>query len=118
MNCPKRRHRKQAKDADRLEPKGSVDRSRVCPFTLAQTLYPPAQRQNLLDPGMHTERGKPVVLPKGTANRKDGLWECGQRKTEKAKAACNEVDRDDVERQHDPARKRADFRLVFLDEKT
>ncbi|GHO63061.1 hypothetical protein KSC_019530 [Ktedonobacter sp. SOSP1-52] len=93
-----------------------MDRSRVCPFTLAQTLYPPAQRQNLLDPGMHTERGKPVVLPKGTANRKDGLWECGQRKTEKAKAACNEVDRDDVERQHDPARKRADFRLVFLDQ--
>ncbi|GHO60712.1 hypothetical protein KSB_91870 [Ktedonobacter robiniae] len=54
---------------------------------------------------MHTERGNPVVLPKGIANREDGLWDCGQRKTEKAKATCNEVDRDDVEGQHDPARK-------------
>ena len=90
----------------------------MCPLTLTQMLYPPAQRQNLLDPGVHTERGNPVVLPKGTANRKDGLWDCGQRKTEQAKAARNGVDRDYVERQHDPARKRADFRLVFLDEKT
>ncbi|MFL5664495.1 MAG: hypothetical protein ACJ8BW_24575 [Ktedonobacteraceae bacterium] len=95
-----------------------MDRFRVCPLTLTQTLSPPAQRQNLLDPGSHTERGKPVVSPKGTVNRKEHLWDGGQRKTEKAKAARNGMDRDYVERQPDPARKRADFRLVFLDEKT
>jgi len=83
----KRRHRKQAEDACRLEPKGTVDWFRVCPLTLTQTIRPPAQKQNLPYPGIHTERGKPVTLPKGTANRKDGLWGCGQRKTEKAKAA-------------------------------
>jgi hypothetical protein len=83
----KRRHRKQAEDACRLEPKGPVERFRVCPLTLTQTIHPPAQKQNLPYPGMHTERGKPVTLLKGTANRKDGLWGCGQRKTEKAKAA-------------------------------
>ncbi len=69
-------------------------------------------------PGRHTERGNPVILPEGTANRKDGLWDCGQRKTEKAKATRNGVDRDEVNRQQHPTRKRADFRLVFLDEKT
>jgi hypothetical protein len=101
-----------------LTPKGTVDWFRGCPFPLTQTLYPPAQRQNLLDLGSHTERGKPVVLLKGTANREERLWDCGQRKTEEAKATRNGVDRDGVKRQHDPARKRADFRLVFLDEKT
>jgi hypothetical protein len=83
----KRRHRKQAEDACRLEPKGTVDWFRVCPLTLTQTIRPPAQKQNLPYPGIHTERGKPVTFLKGTANRKDGLWGCGQRKTEKAKAA-------------------------------
>jgi hypothetical protein len=34
VNCWKRRHRKQAKDAERLEPKGTVERFRVCPLTL------------------------------------------------------------------------------------
>ena len=88
------------------------------PLTLTQTLSPPAHRQNLLDPGSQTERGKPVVLPQGTANRKERLWGCGQRRTEEAKVTRNGVDRGCVSRQHDPTRKRADFRLVFLDEKT
>ena len=60
----------------------------------------------------------PSVLPQGTANREERLWNCGQRKTEEAKATRNGVDRGCVTRQYDPARKRADFRLVFLDEKT
>ena len=88
------------------------------PLTLTQTLSPPAHRQNLLDPGRQTERGKPVVLPQGTANRKERLWDCGHRRTEEAKATRNGVDRDDVTGQLHPARKRADFRSVFLDEKT
>ena len=84
----KRRHRKQAEDACRLEPKGTVERFRVCPLTLTQTERPPAQKQNLLYPGSHTERGKPVTFPQqGTVNRKDDLWGCGQRRTEKANAA-------------------------------
>ena len=69
-------------------------------------------------PGRHTERGNPVILLERTANRKDGLWDCGQRKTEKAKATRNGVDRDEVNRQQYPTRKRADFRLVILSEKT
>ena len=69
----KRRHRKQAKDAERLEPKGIVERFRVCPLTLTQTSDPPAQKQNLLYPGSHMERGKPVTFLNGTVNRKDDL---------------------------------------------
>jgi hypothetical protein len=83
----KRRHRKQAEDACRLEPKGTVEWFRVCPLTLTQTTSPPAQKQNLLYPGSHTERGKPVTFLKGTVSRKDDLWGCGQRRTEKANAA-------------------------------
>ncbi len=64
-----------------------MDWFRVCPFTLTQTLRPSAQKQNLPYPGSHTERGKPVILPKGTTDREEGLWDCGQRKTEKAKVA-------------------------------
>jgi len=72
VNCWKRRHRKQAKDAERLEPKGTVERFRVCPLTLTQTGPPPAQKQNLPYPGTHIERGNPVVLPQGKVNRKEG----------------------------------------------
>jgi len=45
----------------------------VCPLTLTQMSDPPAQKQNLLYPGSHTERGKPVTFPNGTVNRKDDL---------------------------------------------
>ena len=80
-------NRDQAKGADRLDPKRERGWIRIFPPILAQTEKPPADRRDLRHPGMDTERGNPVVLPKGNVNRKEDRWNGGHRKMEKANAA-------------------------------
>jgi len=48
---------------------------------------PPAQRYDLTRAVGSAERGKPVALPRGKANRKGRRWGCGYRRREQAKAA-------------------------------
>jgi hypothetical protein len=57
------------------------------PLGPAQTPYPPAERQDLRYLGTCAERGKPVVFPQGTADRKESLGDSGYRTAEEAKAA-------------------------------
>jgi hypothetical protein len=47
----------------------------------------PVQRMDLPYLVSQAEHGKPVVLPRGTARRKAGLWGGGYRRMEQAKAA-------------------------------
>ena len=54
--------REQAKDADRLGPKGKWPSSGV-PNSPDADDAPPAERRALTHSGTHTKRGKPVVLP-------------------------------------------------------
>jgi hypothetical protein len=42
-----------------------------------QMQVPPAERQDLTYLGIPAERGKPVSLPWGKANRKVSRWRCG-----------------------------------------
>jgi hypothetical protein len=46
----------------------------------------PAERHDLTRSVTSAERGKPVVLPQGKANRKVSRWDCGYRRREEAKA--------------------------------
>ncbi len=56
--------RQQAKDADRLEPKGTWSGTDV--FCSSVTVAePPANRRDLTHAGMRAERGKPVAFPQG-----------------------------------------------------
>jgi hypothetical protein len=59
-------------------------RGLLCPRS--QTRRPPANRRGLNHLGMHAERGKPVVLPAGTAHRKVAPMGRRVRKAEQAKA--------------------------------
>ena len=57
----KRRHPEQAKDADRLELKGT--RAGVIALnSMPADVAPPANRQDLIHSGNHTEQGKPLPL--------------------------------------------------------
>ena len=83
----------QAKDADRLEPKGTWPSSGV-PNSPDADDAPPAERRALTHSGIHAKRGKPVVLPTresslfdGKANRKASLRGCGYGRVEQANAA-------------------------------
>jgi hypothetical protein len=80
-------NREQAKGADRLDPKRERGWLRIFLPILTQTRKPPADRRDLRHSGMDAERGNPVVLLKGNVNRKEGRWNGGHRKMEKANAA-------------------------------
>jgi hypothetical protein len=47
---------------------------------------PPAKRQNLTCSGTQAERGKPVIVPSGKANRKTSRYGCRYGIAEKANA--------------------------------
>jgi len=74
----KRRHLGQAQAAESLGPKRQVGRSRrselvwreCCPTGVAAE---PKPRTMITS----AERGKPVALPQGKANRKRSRWGCG-----------------------------------------
>ena len=53
---------------------------------LPQTNQSPAQRRSLTHLGTYAERGKPVLLPPGTASRKASPWKCGYGIAEEANA--------------------------------
>ena len=82
----KRRENEQAKRLIGLNQKVSGWLYGFPPSRLAD-LQPPANRP-APNPsvGQLAERGKPVILPQGTVNRKANLWDGGQKRTEKAKA--------------------------------
>ena len=63
----KRRHKGQAKDADRLGPKGTLSGSEA-PNSSDADVAPPAKRRDLNHPFvLPAERGKPVaLLPSGS----------------------------------------------------
>lgn len=62
--------KEQAKGADRLEPKGNRVGTGVESSPVADNKHPRRMKQSLTYLGMNVERGKPVFLPHGTANRK------------------------------------------------
>jgi hypothetical protein len=72
--------------ADRLGPKGMWPGAGVQRSPAADGA-PPAERHDLTHAGTDEERGKPVVLPRGKANRKASRWGCGYRRREQANAA-------------------------------
>ena len=76
---------RQAKDADRLEPKGKWSGLEVT-ISSSVDVEPPAKRQNLTCSGTQAERGKPVILPQGKASREASRWGCRYGITEKANA--------------------------------
>ncbi len=86
-------NRQQAKDADRLEPKGTWSGTDV--FCSSVTVAEPsADRRDLTHAGTQAERGKPVVLPSGkqTAKRVDRT--AGKGRWKKRRPFCNGMDRD------------------------
>ena len=69
--------KEQAKGADRLEPKGNMVGTEAESSSVADNQHHRRMKQSLTHLGMDVERGKPIVLPAGTANRKVSLWDCG-----------------------------------------
>lgn len=57
-------NRQQAKDADRLEPKGTWSGADV-PKSSVIVVEPSAEKRDLPQAGTQMERGKPVVFPSG-----------------------------------------------------
>ena len=47
----------------------------------------PAEREGLTHSVVYPERGKPVALPRGKADRKGSRWGCGYGRPEEANAA-------------------------------
>ena len=64
------RYQEQAKDAEKLEPKGTVAGRRSDFASLVDTIAPPAKRANLTHLVTHAEHGKPVVLRIAVDSRK------------------------------------------------
>ena len=64
MNRCKRRDSKQAKDADKLVPKGKWLGAGACTSSAVDE-RPSAKKRDLTQSGIHAERGKPVLLPQG-----------------------------------------------------
>ena len=58
VNC---RYDKQAKDADRLEPKGTVAGVGFADYPIVNK-KPPAERADLTHPVIYAEHGKPIIL--------------------------------------------------------
>lgn len=85
--------RQQAKDAERLEPKGTWSGMGVncSPITVVE---PSADRRDLTRAGTQAERGKPVVLPLGKQAAKHAYRAAGKGKWKKRMLFCNEADRD------------------------
>ena len=104
---------KQAKVADRLEPKWHCGGSRVYCVPWRGQSTPPAKRANLTLSVAYDEHGKPSALPKGRNPQGEpmGLWV-----KDKGKSECHIVMmRIGIalrNEQHYPTRKRADFPLV------
>jgi len=65
----KRRETQPAKEAERLEPKGTWSGPGSPPFPGADVV-PPADKHSLTHSVTGTERGTPTRLPQGKANRK------------------------------------------------
>ena len=76
---------KQAKVADRLEPKG-VQLDTPLQRWGYTDIRLPEKRRNLTYHVNLVEHGKPVFLPIGQADRKGSCWECGYGIAEKANA--------------------------------
>ena len=71
-----RRDVRQAEGAYTLEPKGKGSETGAQASPDADEA-PPAERSDLTHAETETERGKPVALPEGKANRKGSRWSCG-----------------------------------------
>ncbi len=85
--------RQQAKDADRLEPKGTWSGTDV--FCSSVTVAePPADRRDLTHAGTRAERGKPAVLLLGKQAAKRADRTAGKGRWKKRRPFCNGMDRD------------------------
>ena len=83
---------RQAKDADRLEPKGKWSRLKVTIFFNVDAA-PPAIRQDLLRSGIYAERGNPVIfLAKGKQVVRGADEVAGIGNGRKRTPFCNEAD--------------------------
>ena len=69
--------KEQAKGADRLEPKGNMVGTEAESSSVADNQHHRRIKRSLTHPGMNVERGKPVILPFGTVNRKVSQWDGG-----------------------------------------
>ena len=64
------RHVKQAKDADKLEPKGTVAGRSTGGISLVDIQRSPADRADLTHSVIYAEHGKPDALPLAVGSRK------------------------------------------------
>lgn len=62
--------KEQAKGADRLEPKGKMVGTGAESSPVADKTHHRRMKQSLTHSGINAERGKPVILPHGKADRK------------------------------------------------
>jgi hypothetical protein len=96
VNACKRRYPEQAKDADKLEPKGTVAGRGFVYGPLVNIQRHRRIEQNLTHSGISAKRGKPVSLPqklgRSAVRRDDGGAGKGMRK--KQTPFCNGTDRD------------------------
>ena len=88
-------NRQQAKDADRLEPKGTWSGTGVFCSPVA-VVEPSANRRDLPHAGTRAERGKPDVFPQGKQAAKRADRTVGKGRWKKRTPLCNEADRDCV----------------------
>jgi hypothetical protein len=88
--CDKDRELRQAKEVERLEPKGTGRRECRLANAASRTNLPGReQAPNPTDFGkrnVETPYSSRGVFANGKANRKASRWECGLEKSEKAKA--------------------------------
>ena len=83
----------QAKDADRLEPKGTWSGTGVvCSPVIV--VAPSAERRDLTHAGTQAKRGKPVVFPLGKCAAKHTDKTAGKGNWKKRRPFCNGADRD------------------------
>ena len=73
----KHRQLSQAKDADKLEPKGAVAGRGFNFASLVDTIALPAKRADLTHLVTCAEHGKPVVLRASVGSRKASQWDSG-----------------------------------------
>ena len=84
----------QAKDADRLEPKGKWSGTGVLCSPVAD-VAPPADRRDLTHSGIQAERGKPVCSPYWESKPQgEPMEHAGKGGWKKRRPFCNEMDRD------------------------
>ena len=92
VNRWNRRKVKQAKEADRLGPKGRWS-GLGAPNSPSAAVASPAERRDLPHPGTPMERGKPVAVPLGRYRVSDTYATAGTGRGRKRRPCCHSMDR-------------------------